>query len=668
MKLLVLILAIVLALLALGLFAPAAGADAGDSPLIYVPECETAKRSRFEPFRAMTTGPPLADERYVVTHYDIAIGVDFDTQTITGDVSIACRSAVDALTSIELDLHDNFDVAAVTRNCAPLGFFHDSHRLVVTLDRQFAADETFTLRVEYDGPPGQDGLLSFVFDQHDGAPIAATLSEPWFARDWWPCRETPDAKSTVDMALTVPAGMTAVSNGRLVEVDPAGEGSTWRFHSDYPITTYLVSATITGFTAFADEYAREDGGTMLVEFYAYPEDAQLALSAWQVVVPQLEYFRTVFGEYPFVDDKYGMAEFPFAGGMEHQTITSLGSCCVASENIIAHELAHQWWGDYVTCATWHDVWLNEGFATWSEALWYGHTHAPDGYRSFMSSLDPGSFPDEVYRYDISSPWTIFTSVPYRKGAWVLHMLRGVLGDETFFVALDAYRSAHAYGSATTEDLEAAFETTAGVELDWFFDEWVYGAGRPHYEVGWAVASNEVVVMVRQAQSGPPFRMPVELEIVTDEGSERHIVWNEESVAYYRFPINGAVSDVRFDPDDWILDLQTPAIVESPLVSSDLGGDRPRIDRVYPVPFSRSVEVLVSGCTEPGEKATCARLEIYDARGRRVATLLDAELAAGTRAVVWDGTTEQHTDAPSGVYFLRLWTPVGEESRRLVHLR
>lgn len=622
-------------------------------------------------------GPPDPPTDYDAEHYDIQLAVDFDLESITGEVSITARSLVPKLTRLIVDLSSAMNVASITREGVSLSFEHAGDRLFIDLDRPFATDELLDVLISYSGHPVPGGLMGFSFSMHQGNPIASTVSQPWGAPTWWPCKETPEDKATARIGLTAPASMVAASNGVLTAVEDHGETKTWWWETTYPIATYLVCAAITNYERFTDVYVPEEGGTMALEYFVYPEHYEAAVATWDIVVDQLMYYRTVFGEYPFIDEKYGMAEIAFGGAMEHQTLTSIGPCCIEAEMVIAHELAHQWWGDKVTCATWHDLWLNEGFARYAEALLWGELNPDGGYQQYMEWLDwvePGGFPGSVYQYDLSDPGNLFSPTVYDKGAWVLHMLRWVLGEEDFFAGLLAWGEAYAYGSGTTEDLEAVLETQSGTTLDWFFDQWVYGEKRPEYEYAWAPDTPEegqALVQIAQVQdNAPAFKMPIPLVIATPTGFEHFTVWDSLRMQTFILDVQAPQSDLAFDPDNWLLDYHRETVVS---VDGDVALDSPRppragIERVYPVPFRSAVTITLGAPTVPGFDSRPVTLAVYDVAGRLVRTLMREDSVTGTRAVLWDGRTNTGYQAPSGSYFVRLSGLGVREVQRIVRAR
>ena len=326
---------------------------------------------------------------------------------------------------------------------------------------------------------------------------------------------------------------------------------------------------------------------MPVDFYCFSRDDNPSnREGWLRTVDMLGAFSDRYGLYPFADEKYGIYQFTFPGGMEHQTMTGQGGF---GESLSAHELAHQWWGDMVTCATWHDIWLNEGFATYSEVLWAEARAGADGHDTLVRTMQlyrPRKASGSVYVYQLGSVDRIFDGdLTYAKGAWVLHMLRRLVGDRTFFEILAGYRAAFAYGSATTEDFRAIAEGISGRELGWFFEQWVYGTTVPSYRWAWRPVSAggkdfaEIFVQQGGSSSQPAFRTPLDLRIWTpDMKSTTVTVTNDFRGQSFLVETDGVPQSVEFDPEGWIL---WSAVTSTSFVSGPA-----RIVAVDPAPGSR----------------------------------------------------------------------------------
>jgi aminopeptidase N len=623
---------------------------------------------------ALRDGPPDPPTDYDAVHYGIHIDADFDAESIHGDVAITARSLVPELTHVVVDLSSGYSVTSVTRDSTSLFFFHANDRLTIRLEGPVGLGEDVTVRVRYWGFPNQinpGGLRGWRFDTDAlGNPVASTKVEPWFARYWWPCKETPADKATVDISFTVPSDFIAASNGRLVDVTSNGNTKTYYWNSNYPSATYLVSAAIAKYATFSDEYVTADQDTVPLDYYVYPQDLANAQAHWPGWVPQMLAIQAgFFGEYPFAAEKYGMAAV-MSMPMEHQTLTSVTPGWIGHEITIFHELAHQWWGDMVTCATWHDIWLNEGFATYSQAFYYGVTDPPDGYDEHMAwmefNIDEGW--GSVYRYDLDDPDEVFNAdMVYLKGAWVLHMLRHLLGDEAFFAGFAAYRSAFEYGSATTEDFIAAMEGASGTSLRWFFDEWVYGVERPRYEYWWLTDTPEpglVTIHIDQVQTDAPlFKMPIDIDVVTDLGTESFVVWDSLATQEFVLDVTGTPSELVFDPGNWVLEWHSELPTATPgTVLSGLGV--PRIT-CSPLPFHDRLAIAFA---IPGSWREAIDVGVYDLGGRRVRTLYEGTVPEGRSETSWNGLTSGGAPAAPGVYFVRLRSGDREVATRVVRVR
>ena len=482
-----------------------------------------------------------SDSRADVTHCFLNIDIDPTTKVVSGTNAITAKSLVSSLSQFIIDLRDNMTIDSVTLNGNAASHTRTGHTIIVALNRPYDVNESFIVTIGYHGIPQNIGFSSFAWSSHNGNAIFATLSEPYFAHTWWPCKEALNDKFTMDMWVTVPNWMTVTSNGLLQGTDTlAGNKKRYRWHESYPIATYLVSLTGTNYVHWTYDYSHDDV-YMPVEMYAYPENESYIQSSTSNLVTQIATFSRpdVYGEYPFINEKYGIAQFQWGGGMENQTLTSQGAF---ASWLNAHELAHQWWGDMITCATWHDIWLNEGFATYSEAI-YSEKKPGGSFSSYMSSMQgrrPGSYGGTVYVYDIENYDGIFDGTTvYNKAAWVLHMLRHVVGDDEFFDILAAYRAVYEGGSATTEDFKIVAESVIGGDLKWFFDEWIYDGGAPYYKYGWKQeqigGQNLVKLYINQYQTTygyPNFRMPIDVTIDTAADSATNIVWHNSSNQWY----------------------------------------------------------------------------------------------------------------------------------------
>ncbi|HHN77767.1 MAG TPA: hypothetical protein ENK11_03700, partial [Phycisphaerales bacterium] len=464
----------------------------------------------------------LADTDLLHNDVELDLSVSGNDLTIVGSNTMTVRSLVDGLTTFDIRLRSNFTITGATVDGSPVTVQNiDTVTRRVLLGTTFNTGDQFDVRIDFNGVAVSRGFGSIEVDYAGGQPVIASLSEPYYAYTWWPCKDGTWGdpgdnadKATLDMALIAPSNMRSVSNGVLVGVDPLPGGrSRYRWHSDYPISTYLVMLGSHPYNTWTETFTYDDGQTvhnMPVEFNIYPsDDTPSNRAAWGEVVTMLGVLSDLYGLYPFIDEKYGIYEFPFNGGMEHQTNTGQGTFL---EYVTAHELGHQWFGDMITCRTWSDIWLNEGFATYTEALWEEFKPGSTGHPALVNAMndrrpDPFTAANQsVYVYQTDDVGRMFAyDTTYLKAAWVVHMLRGIMGDAAFFQFLADYRAQFAYSAATTADFEQVAESSSGLDLTAFFDQWIYQDGQLIYAFGWENANIDgqdyVRLRLRQIQSG-----------------------------------------------------------------------------------------------------------------------------------------------------------------------
>lgn len=501
---------------------------------------------------------------YDVKFYDVNIAVDMPSTSIYGDVLIEAAATVNGLDSVEIDLYNNLIIDSVYIPTGQLNYLHASNKIYIEIDRLYDQGEVFSFRIRYHGVPVGTGLDGFSFDTlGTGDLVISTLSEPMSARTWWPCKDRPDDKAdSMNSAITCDTAYFCASNGILIDTVRNGDG-TWTFdyHIRYPITTYLFSLAISNYSVWHDWYHYGDNDSMIIINHVYPSLYFYSQTKLNVTPTAIGVYAGLFGEYPFINEKYGHANFEWGGAMEHQTVTSTSSSTFGfKEQVLVHELAHQWWGDMITCESWHDIWLNEGFASYCEALYFETIDSKAHYHAYMDSmtfLSGGS----IYIIDTTDVWNIFGSIVYDKGAWVLHMLRHVVGDATFFDIMTAYyNSPYQYGSAVTDDFKEVCESVSGMDLDAFFEQWIYGTYYPKYY--WTYMCEPDVneggywtyLYLEQGQATTPlvFEMPIDLVFRSISGTDTTVLDNDVRKKMYMFKTDDSTTDLQLDPMKWIL--------------------------------------------------------------------------------------------------------------------
>src|SRR5262245_39075505 len=321
-----------------------------------------------------------------VRHYTIRVTVDPKSQTVRGSVTIKARVTADRLDSVLVDLGQTMTVDSATIPGARLGLSRVGDQLAIAGGRVWRRGERLAITIWYGGHP-DGGLL---FETHAGSPAVASYGLPYNARRWWPCKDTPadKAEEGADLVVTVPRGLVVASNGRLVRHVAGQQGAElYAWAESYPIYPDAISIAIANYVTFVRFYHDSAADSMPLTFYVYPEDRAKAERDFAGLVDMLESHVATFGPYPFRKEKYGVAEFPIRSFREHQTLPSYGAPLITGDRsndwILAHELAHQWFGNLLTVANWSHIWLNESFATYAFALWQEHPRGDSAYRAAM---------------------------------------------------------------------------------------------------------------------------------------------------------------------------------------------------------------------------------------------------------------------------------------------
>jgi len=527
----------------------------------------------------------LTDTDVLNNNVEIEIIPSSATENIKGTNTMTIKSLTNGLTQFTFMLRSQYVIDSIVYNgtttLTPTNVGSYGRR--VTLPAPVNAGTTFTLKITYRGLAVSRGFGSIEFTTQNSQPLVSTLSEAYFSATWWPAKDGDFGlpgdnrdKATMQMAIIAPNTMVSVSNGLLQGVDAVDSSrNRYRWATNYPTAPYLVFFSSTNYNRWQQTYTYPltggGTGTMPVEFAIYPSsDSPANRAAWETCLGMFPVFRPMYGEYPFINEKYGMYQFPFGGGMEHQTYTGMGTF---NESVVAHELGHQWWGDNVTCRFWNDIWLNEGMATYTECLWAERKAGGlslAALQAALASRKPSTNSTQTVYVPTGTvtPQTgvgdmnrIFSSdTTYNKGAWVMHMLRHTLGDTLFFDTLKAYRAMYQGSAATTDDFKAVVESMSGKDYDQFFNQWVYGPGAPAYAYGSNSISingkNYLQMRVRQTQSATfgTFVMPMDVRISTPGGTINTVVNNDAATEHYVIPIgaSGAASSAVLDPDVWVL--------------------------------------------------------------------------------------------------------------------
>lgn len=477
---------------------------------------DAANRIKFAkvPYAKGTDNRSLPGSGVDIKFHRILLWLDPAVRLVTGSVSTYFEP-VSNLQTITFDLHNDLHVTAVRYHGELLTTYtRPDNKLAVHIPSQPMISNWLStpilldsIMVDYQGIPVDDGSGSFALSEHEGVPILWTLSEPYGAKDWWPCsQDLNDKIDSVHLVITVPPGNRAAANGILISEQHCHDRSIFQWMHKHPIAAYLIGVAVTNYAVYSDYVPLDSGDSLEILNYVYPETLEQIRARTSQLIKPFQLYNRLFGLYPFADERYGHAQWNDGGGMEHQTMSFIGSF---DYDLMAHELGHQWFGNFITCGSWRDIWLNEGFATYAVGLCYENDLEGIYWEPFKRLSinriikEPGG---SVYCYDTTNIERLFDArLSYSKGAMVLHMLRWEMGDENFFTTMNNYLSDPklANGYATTEDFIRHAEEVADTSFREFFDDWVYGSGYPKYELAYRVhAGNEIQFEISQIPSDP----------------------------------------------------------------------------------------------------------------------------------------------------------------------
>ncbi|HMN17557.1 MAG TPA: M1 family aminopeptidase [Ignavibacteriaceae bacterium] len=628
--------------------------------------CILGKTAQFNRLKKLVEVNYPGDPKYDVKYYKLDLTINHTSQTISGNITCNAKVVQSNVTEIYYDFINSMIVDSVLFNGNNTSFSRGTNTVVVQTNTSLNQGDDFTTVVYYHGTPASGGFGSFEFSSQGGNPLIWSLSEPYGAKDWWVVKDTPaDKADSADIWLTVSTSLTPVSNGNLMEVVNNGNGThTYKWHVSYPIAPYLVSLAITNYALYTNYYHYSPTDSMPITHYLYPSSLNSNISQLNKTPGMIEIFAERFGEYPFINEKYGHAQFGWGGGMEHQTISSMGGF---GDGLIAHELAHMWYGDNITCKDWHHIWLNEGFATMGEGLIYEAWNGKAAYNSYIADeMYYAKFASgTIYVQDISSEWEIFNSYrTYSKACVVLHMLRGIVGDSTFFNILRTYSydPSVAYGNAVTEDFQAIAENVSGLDLNYFFQQWIYGVNYPTYSVVWSKNSlggnlYDLALKITQSSNSNPsfFTMPIQIKVNSSTGDTIITVFNNAQVQNFNITVANEPISITVDPNNWILKTINSVVVG---IEDEMQPQTFSLEQNYPNPFNPVTKIKFTLASN--EYTT---LKVYDIIGKEISTLVNNQMEKGHYEINFDAS-----NLPSGVYLYTLNAGGYKETRKMILMR
>lgn len=585
----------------------------------------------------------VASNNFRVHYYELNWLVNPAVYYITGKVT-AHFTITQPANTITFDLSHVITVDSVLLGRQRIGFNQGTDEtLLLTLPSPLNTGDTGAVTIYYQGRPPANNA-AFVQSNHNGTPVIWTLSEPYGAKDWWPCRNGLDDKAdSIDVYITHPAQYKATSNGLLQSETTVNSNTTAFYKHRYPIASYLVAFAVTNYSVFTRQL-QLGNVTLPVISYVYPENLDDFSAQTHYVTDALSYYYNAFGDYPFMREKYGQTQFGWGGGMEHQTNSFVVS---TNAGLMAHELAHQWFGDMVTCGSWRDIWLNEGFADYLADFFFTEKYDTIYHRAFINgehdkvvSLPNGS----VWVDDTTNVDRIFNQrLTYYKGGFLVRMLRWTLGDSAFFAGARSYLHDPKlqYSFAKTADLKHHLEEAGHTNLDYFFNQWFYGQGYPTFKVSWRQNLNNYArVSISQTTSDASvsfFRVPLALTFINSTQSKTVVINDSIQNMEAVFDIGFAADTVLVDPDKQILS-KNNTTVKLPALSATANDVT-----VYPNPFTNK---LFIGIKNPVQRQW--QLQLFNTIGQRL--LLQSFNTTGADAMQ---PVQLPLQVPAGVYILAL---------------
>lgn len=599
------------------------------------------------------------DDNYDLKYHRLEIKIDPDVNYITGAVTSYFNPTTTTFQEIDFDFTVNLTVDSVVYHQSLLPFTQENEVLKIPLPTLIPQSTLDSVSVFYKGVPFATGFGSFRRRDHSNIPIIWTLSEPFGAKDWWPCKQSLNDKiDSLDIIVTTPKNNRTAGNGILLsEITNADSSVTCHWQTHYPIAAYLVGIAATNYEYFIDYVRLQSGDSVPIVNYIYPEDLANAQAQLPAIKKIISFYDSLLIDYPFKKEKYGHAQFGWGGGMEHQTMSFITNF---SHSLIAHECAHQWFGDHITCGSWEDIWLNEGFATYMEALTEEAFYPAnwETWKSSMISQITSSAGGSVLCTDTADINRIFSGrLSYNKGAFILHMLRWQLGDSLFFKGLRDYLNDPflANGYARTPDLKKHLEQASGSDLTKFFDQWYYQQGHPSYHITWNQKEKNFILKIEQDQSHPSvsfFEMPVPVKLIGAGHDTVIVLKHTFSGQLFNLNVSFPVTNVSFDPQLWILSANN-TVAFNPTLTPENSDPSSTGIFIYPNPTSSTLYIYSPSAIIIKEAAVYDALQqlIYKKSFQPSSLPYEIDVSGFSQ----------------GIYHLNLLTNAGILSKKIIHL-
>ena len=614
----------------------------------------------------LTVAQIAETEKYDVHFYQLDLSMNNISTHVSGTGSIHAK-AKQFIDSAMFELFSSLDISEIRVNNIPVGFSRVLSAVKVPVNAQ--ANQSFIIDVDYNGTPptaqsnplGGSGMTAAASPSW-GNKVVWSLSEPFSAFEWFPCKQSlTDKADSCAVSITVPDSCKAGSNGLLEHVTPLGNGFTrydWKHR--HPIDYYLISVSVAKYVEY-NVYANPVGAPnpILIQNYIY--DNPGTLPNFQADIDEtaafIELYYDLYGPYPFEDEKYGHCMAPISGGMEHQTMTTQG---FFEKSLTSHELAHQWWGDNVTCASWCDIWLNEGFASYSEYLMLEHLYpGQEGpkmqqvHNSIMNQ--PGG---SVWVLDSLNESRIFDGrLTYDKGSGIIHSMRYLVQDDSlFFNALRAFQVAYKDSTATGITFKQFMENYTSVNFTPFFNQWYFGEGYPTYSVKWNQIGNDVALEISHTSSmpnvTPTFTNPIDIRFLRQGQADTIVRFdiqsNQDQFSLYN--LGTIIGTLTIDPNNWIIN-KVGTISQDPSLLLGIETSKPLKNlSIYPNPSNGDI-TLSNG------PAGSFNMSVMDMSGKTIMT-----------QVVTNFESIRLNNLSNGTYIISFLFPTGERKTMLHEIK
>ncbi|HAN18935.1 MAG: hypothetical protein A2X13_11930 [Bacteroidetes bacterium GWC2_33_15] len=599
---------------------------------------------------------PLLDN-YDIRFVTLDLNVSDQSISVSGNTILKAAVVVDDFDTLVLDFKDNMIIDSAIINGNKESVTHDNDEITYIFNPVLQQGDEITVQVFYHGTPTGGGVTND-YSSTWGKYVTWTLSESFHAYEWWPCKQVlSDKIDSVYLNFTCDDDCMVGSNGLLTSVVSLSENKKkFEWKSYYPMNYYMISFAVAEYQDYSI-YANPSGSSpVLIQNFIYNRDG--CLDSYKSQIDETANFIELYSEkfclYPFSNEKYGHCLTELGGGMEHQTMTTLGSF---GYTLVAHELAHQWFGDYVTCASWQDIWINEGFASYSEYIAIENLQSLPAAKTWMTNAHNYAFNEpsgSVYIAfeDAADETRIFNYyLSYKKGASIIHTIRHEINnDDLFYATLKEFLNRYKDSVATGEDFKNTLEDIASIDFDLFFEQWYYGKGFPTFNLGYSQTNDTLTFTVTQntsSASTPLFNLFVDYKISYSTSDTIVRLYQDEKVQTFKIPIRGVVTSITVDPDNWILNM--PGTVVS--IENQIENE-PALT-LFPNPVKEILTISLRSKNETGEK----QVQIYDNQGHLIYSLITHENEIPVNL----------SGLKTGIYFLKIISNGNSLSQKFLKL-